>query len=260
MALYFPNSFKQVTTFEFPNPIPLDKEDIIIDNSAFYFSKKVENVAPKVVQYTYEYRSKTDAILPENFSAICQEINKIVNNLPVIFFFDKSINKLAINFEQKTIELPDEPFDFTNEDFFVGKVIDKRKLTMPNIGLVIGADGKAYMTSFKTGLVEDLEFFLAKNQQKAQNAIEVSLAVNNFFITEFKEKSKRKATLTFDYSLFYTKDNKRYELRRKDVLTEVNKDLLSVQERQIRQSLYDLLKNHHLSDFQEVEITNEVKE
>jgi hypothetical protein len=67
----------------------IDDDIEIYENEAFYFEEKYKQLSSKSLEINYVFRTKADCIKAVNYKAICDQVNLITRQLPVIIYFDK---------------------------------------------------------------------------------------------------------------------------------------------------------------------------
>jgi hypothetical protein len=66
-----------------PDRITVNDEDIHHENDAFIYTKKIESQGKKTIILTYSYKTKQKEVNPGEFKNICNDVNKIIRNLPL---------------------------------------------------------------------------------------------------------------------------------------------------------------------------------
>ncbi|MFA6402445.1 MAG: DUF3857 domain-containing protein [Salinivirgaceae bacterium] len=88
-ALNYPVSLNYKVIFHFPNDLLISDDNRTIENEAFYFKQKFEQLSSNSFQIDYTYRAKTNYIKADKYKEICNQKNAISKSLPVIIYFNK---------------------------------------------------------------------------------------------------------------------------------------------------------------------------
>lgn len=85
----FPLNYEQTTRIYYPKSLSFESlEDLIYNNAAYNFNRKLKVLASKNgVLLTYDFKTKTRTIKPEEFIGLCAKNNKTVNNLAFLVYF-----------------------------------------------------------------------------------------------------------------------------------------------------------------------------
>jgi hypothetical protein len=85
----YPMNFTYVVEFILPQDIILIDDLFVIDNEAFYFEEKIEQLNKNTFQIEYKYNTKLPSINPILYLRICKEKYKILNRLPTLIYLKK---------------------------------------------------------------------------------------------------------------------------------------------------------------------------
>lgn len=88
-SLTYPQNVNYRIVFNFPKDMLANDYYKTLDNNAFYFEEKVEQLNSRSLQIDYIYRTKQSCIKAIDYKKICEQQNEIVKNLPIIIYFPK---------------------------------------------------------------------------------------------------------------------------------------------------------------------------
>ena len=89
MPLAYPINVKYRVIFTYPKELLLYDDYEEIENDAFFFSKRIEQLTRGSFQVDYEFRTKANSIKAKNYVSICNEINEISQKLYMLIYFEK---------------------------------------------------------------------------------------------------------------------------------------------------------------------------
>jgi hypothetical protein len=85
----FPQNLTYRVIFHFPKEMMIYDDIDIFENEAFYYEEKFQQLSSNSLQIDYSFRTKTDCIKAEKYKDICDQMNIIAKDLPVIIYFFK---------------------------------------------------------------------------------------------------------------------------------------------------------------------------
>ena len=59
------------------------------DNQAFFYNKKIEQLNSNSFQIDYSFQIKSNYIKADEYKEVCEQINTIVESLPIVIYFQK---------------------------------------------------------------------------------------------------------------------------------------------------------------------------
>lgn len=249
-----PTRFRQHTTIDFVEGLNIETEEKTVDNVAFTFTKKVELVEPTKVILEYSYETKLKEIDPEDFSKVCQDINEIVDNIPIIFYFPKqkfNLENLPFDLDFFEINLRNEPL--TNQGYFIDSV-ENKVVTFNNIVGIVSVEKEDVTAAvLKDGIEAHLIKFLDSSQSKESNYTPLKLTVNKLQVNEKVRKKTQKAQLDFDYTVTFRREGKSFEYQLRGSLESEGQNARELHEKNIRNSLKQLLSGLSPEVFQVID-------
>jgi transglutaminase-like putative cysteine protease len=88
-ALNYPTNFVYKVKLHLPKDVLVLDRYSQVENEAFYFDEKIEQIKSNSFQITYKYKVKVPSISAELYKKVCEDKNTIAKNLPIVIFFKK---------------------------------------------------------------------------------------------------------------------------------------------------------------------------
>lgn len=88
-VLTYPQNIHYRIVFNFPKDMLAFDYFEILDNKAFYFEEKVEQLSNRSLQIDYRFETKQNCIKVADYKNICEQKNEIVKKLPLTIYFPK---------------------------------------------------------------------------------------------------------------------------------------------------------------------------
>jgi hypothetical protein len=87
--LTYPLNIKAKLIFHFPKDIFIIDGYKKLDNEAYLFEEKIEQVSKNSLQITYDLQTKKDLIKAKDYVKISDATKKLTQELPLVIFFNK---------------------------------------------------------------------------------------------------------------------------------------------------------------------------
>jgi hypothetical protein len=87
--LNYPLHIKINMVFHFPKDLFIVDQYKRVDNEAYLFEEKIEQLSKNSLQLTYILKTKTDRIKAKDYIRISDDSKKLIQGLPLIFYFNK---------------------------------------------------------------------------------------------------------------------------------------------------------------------------
>ncbi|MBN1790103.1 MAG: DUF3857 domain-containing transglutaminase family protein [Bacteroidales bacterium] len=87
--LNYPLHIKTNMVFHFPKDLFIVDQYKRVDNEAYLFEEKIEQLSKNSLQITYIFKTKTDRIKAKDYIRISDASKKLIQGLPLIFYFNK---------------------------------------------------------------------------------------------------------------------------------------------------------------------------
>jgi phenolic acid decarboxylase len=89
-SLVYPLNIKYHAIFHFPQEMFIDDENkVLLDNDFFYLKEELQQLSTNSLRIDYTYKVKKKFIGVEEFKNVCNEVNKVINKLPHVIYFEK---------------------------------------------------------------------------------------------------------------------------------------------------------------------------
>ncbi len=88
-GLNYPLNLNYRVIFHFPEDMLVIDDYNTYDNEAFLYDEKIEQLSSNSFQVGYSFRTKVDFIKADRYKNICEQVNAIVKNLPIVIYFSK---------------------------------------------------------------------------------------------------------------------------------------------------------------------------
>jgi len=88
-ALAYPQNVQYSILFNFPKDLLITDDFMTYDNEVLHFEEKVEQLNSHSVRIDYHFKTKANCIKAASFKNVCQQMDQIVKNLPIVFYFPK---------------------------------------------------------------------------------------------------------------------------------------------------------------------------
>lgn len=88
-GLNYPLNLNYQVIFHFPKEMLISDDYTTFDNEAFLFDEKIEQLSSNSFQVDYSFSTKSDFIKADRYKNICEQVNAIVKNLPIVIYFSK---------------------------------------------------------------------------------------------------------------------------------------------------------------------------
>jgi hypothetical protein len=87
--LNYPLNIKADMVFHFPKDLFIVDQYKRVDDVAYLFDEKIEQISNNSIKITYLLKTKTDHIKAADYIRISDATKKMVNELPLVFYFNK---------------------------------------------------------------------------------------------------------------------------------------------------------------------------
>ncbi len=88
-ALTYPQDVHYRIVFDFPKNMLIEDHFKTIDNEAFYFEEKIEQLNSHSIQINYRLITKENRIKAATYKEVCKQMNEIVQKSPLVIYFPK---------------------------------------------------------------------------------------------------------------------------------------------------------------------------
>lgn len=88
-ALYYPLNIEYKMIFHMPKDMIIFDNYKKIDNEAFFYDERIEQLDPNSFRISYKFYMKKPSVQPDVFEKICEQKNKLTKELPVVIYFKK---------------------------------------------------------------------------------------------------------------------------------------------------------------------------